>query len=213
MSERCIGFHTRGIRVKFDLLFIALMAMGVLGGYYAEVLALILALAVHEGAHLLAASSLGANVEEVILLPFGARISINLVEASPETELLTVLAGPMANFATAIFLFMMFQQGTNHPGMRELIHRQLQLGFFNLMPALPLDGGRIFELWLRERTNYIFASRIAAKAGKIFAGALLCLSAVSLAFGKFPLSFLLPAVFLFYYANLEERQVPLVFMN
>ena len=43
------------------------------------------------------------------------------------------------------------------------------LGIFNMLPALPLDGGRIFALWLRQRVGYTSSVRIASQTGKILA--------------------------------------------
>jgi stage IV sporulation protein FB len=213
ISGGSMGFKVYGISVRLDLFFILVLLLGVLGGLHVEVLALSLALIIHELAHIFTAQSLGIKVQEVRLLPFGARITLDLARATPETEILTALAGPMANFSVAIFMFLVLNQGVGIGVLNQFTSRQLQLGFFNLIPALPLDGGRIFELWLRERTNFIFASRSAAKAGKVLAGALFIISALSFGLGKLPFNLAIPAMFLYYYAVREERETALVFIK
>ena len=211
--SRYIAVKAFGFNIKIDLLFLAVLLPAALGGFGKEALAISFALMLHEGAHLIAAKALGVAVEDMHILIFGAKITLNLAETAPDTQMLVLLAGPMANFAAAVILTYFHQRVQCVSGLTEFINRQLQLGFFNLMPALPLDGGRVFELWLRERTGFIVAARCAAKAGKILSGVMFCASAVLFILGQIPVNLIIPAVFLYYYADREESDAPLVFVK
>ncbi|MDI3480484.1 MAG: stage sporulation protein [Tepidanaerobacteraceae bacterium] len=204
------------MEVKIDFFFILLILISLMAGLWYELIAAIMALGFHEIGHIAAAQSLGLRVDRIEILPFGGRIKIvNLDEATPEAEMLTVLAGPMVNFAVSIVLsyFLLNQGETILRTVKNFIHYQLIIGFFNMLPALPLDGGRVFVLWLRQYMNYISAIRIAAKITKILALVMFLFAAVGLSKGRFFFNFVIAGFFLWSYAFKEEKEAPLAFLK
>jgi stage IV sporulation protein FB len=205
-----------GIRIKIDFFFIFILVSAALAGFLNEVLSLALALGFHEMGHLLSARELGLKVDELELLPFGGRIKIkSFDEALPEHQILTALAGPMFNFAASVLLFYLISQKILSGQIgNTMINYQLILGFFNLVPALPLDGGRIFVVWLRRYLNYLSAIRIACRVSKIISMLLVVAAVVQGVFLKrFLLNFVIAGIFLFAHALKEENEAPAAFIK
>ncbi|MDD4569575.1 MAG: hypothetical protein PHE70_05565 [Tepidanaerobacteraceae bacterium] len=202
------------IKLRINFFFIVIIAAALIAGLYREIIAALLALSVHECAHIFIGKELGLKIEELELSPFGGRIKVILDDTSSEAEMLTALAGPFANFVTVgVIIFLLKQKFISAELSEQLIHYQLMLGFFNIIPAFPLDGGRIFALWLRQHVSYTSSVRIASKMGKILAIVLLAIGILGLTFKRVFVSLFIASFFLFYQATMEEKNVVLIFMN
>ncbi|HEY9246945.1 MAG TPA: CBS domain-containing protein, partial [Candidatus Methanoperedens sp.] len=138
----------------------------------------------HELGHSYIAKKHGTNIQSITLFLFGGVSSIEEIPRDPRIELRMALAGPGVSFLIfVIFLiiYLIFKspadsylslQPINDPYLRlfwmiSIIN--LMLGIFNLLPAFPMDGGRVLRAWLAERMPYIRATREAAGIGKMFA--------------------------------------------
>jgi len=206
-------FKAFNIDITISLFFSLILVSAIVAGFYIELLAALSALLIHEIAHIFLARMLGLKVEKLELLPFGGRIKMNLDETMPESEMITVLAGPMANFIMAgLLFFLVVEDFINLDLAQILIKYQLSLGLFNMLPALPLDGGRIFVLWLRQFMNYLSAVRLATKIGKTLAVIIFLFTVLGFAFGKLYINFLVISILLFLQAHKETKDAPLVFM-
>ncbi|HHY05127.1 MAG TPA: hypothetical protein GX534_08080 [Thermoanaerobacterales bacterium] len=208
-------FKIFGIKTKINLFFILILFFGSFSGVLYDVIAAMTALVLHEFGHLVSAKSLGLLIEELEIMPFGGRIKIKNIDAiSQESEIMVVLAGPMANFIASAFLLFFIKHNIlpEYFGM-QLINYQLKLGFFNLLPALPLDGGRLSLMWLRQRINFILAIKISCWAGKIIGLVLIFIAVWGVFIQRYFISFLLIGVFLIFYANKEEQNAPLIFID
>ncbi|ADL07515.1 site-2 protease family protein [Thermosediminibacter oceani] len=210
-----MAFLIWGIKVKLHFLFLLVVTAGILSGFFAEVAAALLALAVHEASHIFTARMLGIAVDELELLPFGGRMKLKYFYYSTcEEEIMIILAGPMGNLAfAALFISMIFQNIIPRETGYLFIKYHLALGLFNLLPALPLDGGRIFMLWLSQMVSFISAVRIAARAGKALALFLLSLFVATAFEARYNLSFLVAGIFLFLSAAGEEKHASILFIS
>ncbi|MCG0275264.1 MAG: site-2 protease family protein [Thermosediminibacteraceae bacterium] len=210
-----MAFLISGIKVRLHFLFLMILAAGLAAGFYGEVAAALLALLVHEASHILAARMLGIEVEELELLPFGGRMSIKgLYHYSFEAEVMVILAGPLGNLSlAAMFIALVYQNFLPWDVGYLFIRYQLALGLFNLIPALPLDGGRIFMLWLSQMVSFISAVRIAARIGRALAFFLWALFWVAAIKGNYNMDFLMSGIFLFLAAAEEEKRAPLMFFS
>ncbi|WP_213973995.1 site-2 protease family protein [Tepidanaerobacter acetatoxydans] len=209
-----MNLRVSNLRISISFFFITIVALAVLAGLYTEVLAALLALGIHEYAHIFVGCRLGIVIHEIEILPFGGRIRSSLDEATSEKEMLMVMAGPLANFTmVGLILFLLTQAFITPNTARQFIHYQLMLGMFNLLPALPLDGGRIFALWLRQRFAFTLSIRIASRAGKILAYSMLILALIGLAFKRLFLSFFVAGIFLLQQTSKEEKNAHLIFMK
>jgi Zn-dependent protease/CBS domain-containing protein len=165
----------------------------------------------HELGHSYIAKKHGTKIQSITLFLFGGVSALEEIPRDPKTELKMALAGPGVSFLISIIFMIMYlifkSPGDsflqiNDPYLRlfwmiSIIN--IMLGIFNLLPAFPMDGGRVLRAWLAQRTTYIRATREAAGIGKmlaIFMGI----------FGLFySFWFLLIAFFIYIGASEEEK--------
>ncbi len=173
-----------------------------------EVAPLLIALILHEGAHLVIAHCLGVSIPKLRVTPFGgAMVMDNPYGLSPLRLAAVAAAGPLANL-----LAMMAAAALAHWQVADpcfalaFMQTNLVLLGFNLLPALPLDGGRIAYALLSLKYKPEKALSFGIWVGRIVAAALLCASVASaVAWHSVNLSFLFAAVFILASAD-DERQ-------
>jgi Zn-dependent protease/predicted transcriptional regulator len=208
-----------GIRIELHvtfLLFIGWVAIsrGLLTGNPGHALNAVLLLLLifscvllHELGHALTARRFGILTRDIILLPIGGVARLERMPEKPQQELLVAIAGPAVNVVIAALLFA-FVGGRPHElsqalasgGIVEtLFYVNIIMILFNLIPAFPMDGGRVLRALLAFRLPYGRATSIASVIGQTFA----LLFAI---FGLFThnVMFMFVALFVFLAAS-EER--------
>lgn len=200
------------MRVGVHWLFILLLAVAVGAGYSVETLILIGSLLAHEIAHLAVAWVLAVPVEELVLTPFGGMARMDAaLELDPQAETSIALAGPFQSFFLAgLALFLTGDQFWDQELVRFAVLANANLAFFNLIPALPLDGGRALRGLMAQRWGYQRVSGWMAVTGR-FIGTLLAATAglVFLKTRQFYLTPLVGGIFLALGAGEEAVSVTL----
>ncbi len=164
-----------------------------------DMAALAAGLSAHEAAHLIAARCLGVGVSALRLMPFGAAIELdNPYALSPGRLFAVAAAGPAASALMAVLAGALCHWGLLSPAPAlAALKINGMLALFNLLPALPLDGGRMLAATLTNRLGRQRAARLGIRAGWVVAGLLALLSAWGLiARGRLNLSPVLAAVFI-----------------
>jgi Zn-dependent protease/predicted transcriptional regulator len=133
----------------------------------------------HELGHALAARRYGIATRKIVLLPFGGVAQLERMPEKPAQELVVALAGPGVNLILATGLAaLLLMRGVSpehafanaEQGLLEfLLVGNLVMLVFNLVPAFPMDGGRVLRSLLAMRLPYARATRIAAQIGQGFA--------------------------------------------
>ncbi|MYC97415.1 MAG: site-2 protease family protein [Caldilineaceae bacterium SB0661_bin_32] len=162
------------------------------GAIYGVVVILLLFVCVvlHEFGHAIMAKYFGVNVPHITLLPIGGVAQLERMPRKPMQEFLIAIAGPAVNFALAAVLLpaallvvsLSMRTGTMWALISALMRTaqsmsvggllltlagtNLLLGIFNLLPAFPMDGGRILRALLALRLRYVAATRIAVLIGR-----------------------------------------------
>lgn len=183
------------------------LAVGVLECFLGELplflLSTVTAL-MHELAHAYAAERVGLRMKKVVLMPCGAFIDVDMRGLNAKDELFVALAGPLCNLAcAALFLGLWWCFPATYPYTEAAQFSSLTIGLINLLPAYPLDGGRILRLWLiRAFKPYLpyekcekRANIIASFVGVIVALSLFVFFFFALSKGIFSVSLLLFALF------------------
>ncbi len=139
----------------------------------AFVLLLYVSVLVHELAHCVVARGFGLPVRRVLLYPLGGYSEIEQEPATPGREALISAAGPVVSLALAGIgyeLAKVVPAGLTHQLIAQLFFANLIVGIFNLLPGLPLDGGRIFRAGVWKVTGrQVTATIAAAWAGRVLA--------------------------------------------
>ncbi len=163
------------------------------------------AILAHELAHSIAARRYGVKVRGIMLFIFGGVAMMEKMPKNPREELRIALAGPFTSFAiAAISFFLSFLPVKPISALFMLLaYFNLFIGVFNLLPAFPMDGGRVLRSFLARRMNYVKATKIAAETGKMFA---VMMGVIGLFYNPW---LILIALFIYIGASEEERLVAL----
>ena len=159
---------------------------------------LLVALLVHELAHALVAKSLGLHVLDITIWPLGGAARMEGLTGQSRQEALVAAAGPLANIVLG-GICLLFPG----PIAADAAWINLVLGLGNLIPAFPLDGGRILRAWLARRSPLVDATHAANRLSRLLAviALLLCFIYGALFIG------LILAVYLWWSGQMEYFQV------
>ncbi len=160
----------------------------------------------HELCHSYFAIKFGSKVKGIILFIFGGVSLIDPIPREPKKEFIMAVAGPAGSFLIAFISY--FLMHLPFPILSRfffiMYYFNLILGAFNLIPAFPMDGGRVLRSVLAERMGYVKATKVAAEVGRF------------MAIGMAILGLLMPniwliliALFVYLGAGEEERHVTL----
>jgi Zn-dependent protease len=181
-----------GIEVRIHVTFLLLVALVALGSTapggpgltsgMSWLFALFACVVLHELAHSYVARRNGIPVVSIDLLPIGGVSRMGRLPEDPGVELRMAAAGPAASIALgALFAAVAVLSGTAMwpPGLYDgglvarLAWANLLLAAFNLLPAFPLDGGRVLRAVLEAHRDRAAATHLAARVGRIFAAAMI----------------------------------------
>jgi Zn-dependent protease len=165
----------------------------------------------HELGHALMARRYGIGTRDITLYPIGGVARLERMPRAPGAELLIALAGPAVNFVLAAALLpILFFVGEGSgfmsiPGvfLETLLSVNLVLGLFNLIPAFPMDGGRVLRALLSGWLGRVQATVIAARVGQVLA---VCFAVAVLFWTQNPIQIAL-AAFIYFAAQGEEAHV------
>jgi stage IV sporulation protein FB len=172
------------IHITFLLFLIWIFAAGLAtGGVDAAIsslafmILLFACVVAHEFGHILTARAFGVKTPDVTLLPIGGVARLERIPEMPSQEFLIAIAGPLVNVAIAAALIALTPThlSTAHLAAMEspkvsmidrLAEVNLFLALFNMIPAFPMDGGRVLRALLAIRLGYVQATEIAATIGQ-----------------------------------------------
>lgn len=189
-------FRVRGIPLAVHFSFFLLLAMVGFEGWteagvnglawnIATLVAFFTCVVLHELGHSFTAMHFGIGVRRILLLPIGGMAEFEAIPRQPRRELLITIAGPAVNFVLAALLWpwvppypeLMLVAPYGFGGLlANLFLANVVMGCFNLLPAFPMDGGRILRALLARHFTYVRATKIAATVGKF-----VCVAAISAA--------------------------------
>ena len=151
---------------------------GALAGALA-LLALFACILLHEFGHILMAGRFGVRTPDVILLPIGGVARLERIPEEPRQELLIALAGPAVTLGIVVVLYLVLLLTGNQvrlgelspegPFLAQLMAINIYLLLFNMIPAFPMDGGRVLRALLSSRLGLVRGTRIAATLGQMLA--------------------------------------------
>jgi len=206
-----------GIPIELHITFILLLILAFVLSFpdlyfFTFIVFLFVFVVVHELAHSLVARHYQIKVRKIVLYPIGGVSEIEEIPDKPSIEWRMAVAGPLTSFVIGAVLLIInqvtlievpasvFSPSVTAPGslLLDLGLLNLILGAFNLIPAFPMDGGRVFRAFLAERMKYSDATKYAAFIGRLF-GIFLAF------FGIFFLNIWLVIIGIFIYIGASEE--------
>jgi stage IV sporulation protein FB len=146
--------------IKVNKFFLPYIILLIIIGFKGEILISFLVVIFHEGAHYFTAIMLGFSGFDLKITPIGAVLRLKeLDEATPKEDLIISFSGPIFNIVIGI-IFIIIKSYTGTHWLDYLINSNMSLGLFNLIPAFPLDGGRILRDLFSMRHIYRRANEL-----------------------------------------------------
>lgn len=178
------------IHWTFSLLIIYIIYSNYRAGHSSEqiawsvlfILSIFATVLLHELGHALAAKRYKINTKDITLLPIGGLARLESIPEKPKEEFVVAIAGPAVNVALALItrlfisipnedeLIVSLEKGINADNFfLTFFIVNIWLAIFNLIPAFPMDGGRVLRAILAMRFQRHIATKIAARIGQVFA--------------------------------------------
>ena len=154
----------------------------------------------HELGHAAMARAFGISTRHITLYPFGGIAAIEREPKAGSQEFFIAVAGPVVNFVLAGVLMPLSYLGVQI--VPQLILINVAMGIFNLIPAYPMDGGRVLRSWLSGSMGKTKATKVAINVSYVFAFIFLC---VGMILNWIGLTFV--GVFLWYAISQEKRRL------
>ena len=190
------------------ILFSTLLAGGsavTASAYILLILAVFGCVFLHEVGHALAARSYGIETHDIVMYPIGGVASLMRIPKNPVQELVIAVAGPAVNvvIAAVLFTWMAIVPAAGFTGwfIANLAIVNVGLVVFNMLPAFPMDGGRVLRAILAMFTSHYRATQIATAVGQVAAVGLGLLGLFS---SHLMLMFI--AAFVYFAANAEAKR-------
>ena len=217
-----------GIALRVHVTFLLLLGWAAYAGYAEHgsegmwwallmIVSIFVCVGLHELGHSVVAQRLGVQVRSITFLPIGGVAGMRSIPENPRHELAITVAGPLVNVVIALLLTLV-PMGLKWPRaddfwpyfpprdlasfLESLLRANLLMVIFNLIPAFPMDGGRILRALLAMKLRYVRATAIAVTVGQAIA-------VLFFVYGLYRGSPMLPIIgfFIFWGAETEERMV------
>lgn len=164
-----------GIDIELHWTFIALLILTLFLSTYLFVLITLLFVCVliHELSHCFVSLRNRVKVSRIILVPMGGASIIDQVKLNPRVEFNIAIAGPLMSVLLACLFGVMVviaPPGLPNQIFQFLFEINILLGVFNLLPAFPTDGGRVFRSYLERKYNQYKATMLTIRAGNVMMG-------------------------------------------
>ncbi|OAB46659.1 M50 family metallopeptidase [Paenibacillus glacialis] len=209
--------NIRGVTLSLHPLFVIVMLMSILTGSFIELITLFVIVLIHEMGHMSAAVVMGIKVRSVQLLPFGGVVSIeDHGKLTAWKEIIIALAGPLQNGIMMVIgmTFMAVGWG-NIEFISYIVHGNMVIAVFNLLPILPLDGGKILQSLASRYYPYHFTLLWSSRVSIVTSMVVILFSLLPLIKGEgiIQLNILMIGIFLFYSNLIDYRNLPYRFMR
>lgn len=213
-----------GTGLRLHLGFLLLMGAMVVAGQGLRAALAFSAVLIHELGHVVAARRLGIATYDVVLMPFGGVAHLDEPElVDPAAEMRVAVAGPAVSLALGGALWAASVAlpaavagaspsagGPLWDAMARVLERwgrdHVGLGLFNLLPAFPLDGGRLARAALARRAGFRQATRLVGRVGEVSGAVMAGAAAAWYAYAGQGLGAMVMGLFLLYAARMERHR-------
>lgn len=203
-----------GIKFRINLVFILFLLLYIVNGNIIETIIYLITILVHELSHVIACIKLNIKVKEISLFPFGGVAKLdNFIADNPYKEMLISLVGPLTNVIIAVFLLLLSKIIKQNNYLYFGLMLNIYIGFFNLIPILPLDGGRALRAIISLKFGIKYATNRVISLTYLISFFLIIYGLYILFFRKEGMYLLLIAIFIIIAATKEKRMAAFIFLK
>lgn len=204
-----------GFRISIHPLSHIVIFLSIITGSFLELITLLTIVLIHELGHVYAAKGFGWKVIEVQILPFGGVAIVEEPGAVPaREEIIVALAGPLQNGCLAGIAWLMMWTGVwDEAWCHYLIKVNAMIGLFNLLPILPLDGGKMMQGLVSLRVGYYRTLAVCAWISLSLSALMLIVGIYASVKGGIQVNLLAIAAFLTYSNWVNWRNIPYFFVR
>lgn len=199
---------------KTKIIIAEIVLVSIICGYNNDFILAILWVMLHELSHIIVASLIGCKFNNIELHIFGAKAEmLELEEFTDRKKLLIYIAGPAFNIFMAIILFTIGLRIDSFI-IKESISLNLGLAVFNLLPAYPLDGSRIYEILLSKKLLYKKSQSIMSIVSYCMAAFFfITFALVLILLHKLNISMVIAGIIIIYITKCEKRDTMYIIMG
>jgi stage IV sporulation protein FB len=203
------------VEIAVDPLVVVFAVLYALAGSLWQWVVVFASLLVHEISHAVVAAGFGLTVTELRITPIGAAVRVDdAIELRAEAEAAVAMAGPMTSLVLAGAGYILLVYGKpDIAGAEFFIGANIVLALLNLVPAFPLDGGRVLRALLTERMGVPGATRTAVNVSRWIGGLAVAAGAVGAAAGALNPLVMAMGVLVWVEAGREARSAPYAAMR
>ncbi|MBU3160135.1 M50 family metallopeptidase [Clostridium frigoris] len=199
--------------IKISKLFIPYIILLIVLGFKGELVISFVFVFLHELMHYLTARILGFSGFDIEILPVGAVLKLkNLDEANAKEDLMISLSGPLLNLLLAFIFYILFIIFKN-PYFDLICNSNLAIGIFNLIPAFPLDGGRVLRDILSFNNIYRKANEATIRVSMILGSVFMFIYFVSVSANKGNFNLGLISIFILISSIKEKERIVYLIMG
>ncbi|OGO76637.1 MAG: hypothetical protein A2Y23_06490 [Clostridiales bacterium GWB2_37_7] len=191
------------IRIKFNAFFILFLFASLYTGYISQSITIFLSVLLHELGHAIIAKLLAIRVEEIELFPFGGVAKMeDITKYGGYMEAFIAIAGPGVSGVIAAISAILALKSEFFAAIAQF---NFILLVFNMLPALPMDGGRILRNILLHHKSYKQATKAMVVSGRLIAIALVLYNIIVIYRGSNSFAFIITAVFIYLGCHKEMK--------
>lgn len=199
------------LNVTFNLLLLVFAGAAALTGYLREYLQALFFISVHEAGHISVGALLRAQVCNIRLLPVGLNAEINMADCNGRQRIAIFIAGPCTSFILALSFLFLYKTCYPQEFFLRGIYTNFYLGVFNLIPILPMDGGRIVQELLAARLGTIRTGKLMKLVAAVLSAVIILAGAAGLFYSSWGVSLMVIGVYFFMCIGTSREET--AFMN
>jgi stage IV sporulation protein FB len=199
-------------RLKISWGIFLLPGVAIAAGYTYEYLVVFLSILLHEAGHITVAHFFGGRVHSLTILPIGINASISEGNTRKSDAAAVNLAGPVVNlliFFICLVINKIFR--LDNSLLNLIMNSNILLAVFNLMPVLPLDGGRVLRCIIEDRKGWRYAYHVSKRLSIFLAVAVIILGIIQIIANHHNFSLLIIGFYMVFFLNSGKTEA--VFLN